>query len=72
MSKLTYRQEESPNIRIFQNLNEVLGFGGAMNSPTSEAFKAKTRVSKQLRQEWIVWGAACQDPDFYKDPTDNF
>lgn len=70
---MTYRQEESPNIRIFQNLNELMGFGaGPTNSPTSEAFKAKTQVSKQLRQEWIVWGAACQDPDLYRDPTDNF
>lgn len=43
-----------------------------MNSPTSEAFKAITQVSKQLRQEWTVWGAVCQDPDLYKNPTDNF
>ena len=49
-----------------------MGFVGPTNSPTSDAFKANTQVSKQLRQEWTVWGAVCQDPNLYKDPTDNF
>ena len=49
-----------------------MGFEGPTNSPTSEAFKAETQVSKQLRQKWTVWGAVCQDPNLYKDPTDNF
>lgn len=71
MSVLTYTQEESPNIRIFQNLNELMGSWGAMNFPAPEAFKAKTQVRKQLRQEWTGWDLECQDTDLYRNSTDN-